>query len=126
VAVDPNIPDGEVATVEHVVPLLGNAIVPVTAPVGAGLIPGDVSSVAPRGMPVGETIDPVPRPSGEVAPTVGVGLAIPPTCAIAALQAKTAGSTATINENLIGILLLEPARSTNDACRQKACLPFAL
>jgi hypothetical protein len=82
------------------VPLLGIAIVPV-ALLGAGLIPGDAISVAPRGMPVGETVEPVPIPSGEVAPMVGVGLAIPLTCAMATLQTKSAG-TAAINANLIG------------------------
>jgi hypothetical protein len=83
--VDPNIDDGGVPTVEHVVPLVGIEIVPVT-PVGAGLRPGEVISVEPRGMPVGETVEPVAMPSGEVAPMVGVGLAIPVTCAMAALQ----------------------------------------
>ena len=68
--VDPNIDDGEVPTVEHVVPLLGIEIVPV-APVGAGLMPGDAISVEPRGMPVGETVEPVPMPSGEVAANGG-------------------------------------------------------
>jgi hypothetical protein len=77
-AVDPNIPDGEIPMVEHVVLLLGIEIAPVT-PVGAGLMPGDTISVAPRGMPVGETAEPVPIPSGEVASMVGVGLAIPVT-----------------------------------------------
>lgn len=105
---DPNIPDGEVPNVEQVVPLLGIEIVPVTS-VKAGLIPGDTSSVAPRGMPVGETVEPVPMPSGDVAPIVGVGLAIPLTCAMAALQTTIAGRTVTINENLIGTLLLRPA-----------------
>lgn len=42
-------------------------------------------------------------PSGEVAPMVGVGLAIPLTCAMAALQMKSVGRTAAINEYLIGI-----------------------
>ena len=74
--VDPNIPDGEVPTVEHAVPLLGVEIVPVT-PSGAGLTPGDAISVEPRGMPVWETVEPAPMPSGEVAEIVGVGLAIP-------------------------------------------------
>jgi len=65
--------------------LLGIAMVPVT--VGAGLTPGDAISVEPRGMPVWDTAEPVPKPSGEVAPIVGVGLAIPLTCcAVAALQ----------------------------------------
>jgi hypothetical protein len=90
------------------VPLLGIEIVPVT-PVGAGLTPGDTISVEPRGMPVGETAEPVPKPSGEVAPMVGVGLAIPLTCAMAALQSTSAGRTAAINENLIGVLRMATA-----------------
>jgi hypothetical protein len=100
VEVDPDIVDGEVPTVEHEVVLPGIAIVPVT-PVGAGLIPGDASSVAPRGM-VGETVEPVPRPSGDVGLRLGVGAGIP--CAMATLQKTSAGSTAAIREDLIGIL----------------------
>jgi hypothetical protein len=106
-AVDPNIDDGDVPMVEHEVPLLGAAMVPVT--IGAGLTPGDAISVDPRGMPVGETVEPVPTPSGEVAPMLGVGLAIPLTCAMAGLQTTSAGRTAAINENLMGLLLLQPA-----------------
>jgi hypothetical protein len=97
--VDPNIVDGEVPTVEHAVPLLvlGIVIVPVT-PVGAGLSPTDV---------------PGPAPSGEVIPSVGV-VGIAPTCAMALLQAKSAGSTAAINANLIVIPLLKPGRSRRE------------
>jgi hypothetical protein len=102
-AVDPNIPDGEVPKVEHVVPLLGIEIVPVT-PVGAGLTPGDAISVEPRGMPVWETVEPIPMPSGEVAPIVGVGVANPLTCAMATLQAKSAGKIAATKETLVGSL----------------------
>jgi hypothetical protein len=80
--------------------LLGIEIVPVTL-VGAGLIPGDAISVEPRGTPVGETVESVPMPSGEVAPMVGVGLAIPLTCAIATLKMRSAGRTVAINETLI-------------------------
>jgi len=113
-AVDPNMDDGEVPTVEHAVPLvvLGIEIVQVT-PVGAGLSPAEVISVEPSGMPVGPTDVPGLAPSGEVAPRVGV-VAIAPTCAMAPLQANSAGSTATINENLIGILLLKPASPQRD------------
>jgi len=107
-AVDPNVADGEVPTIEHVVPLPGIAMEP-AAPVGAGLTPGDAISVEPRGMPVWETAEPVPMPSGEVAPMVGVGAAIPVTCAMAALQTKSAASTAAINENLTGVLRLQTA-----------------
>jgi len=106
-AVDPNIPDGEVPKVEHVVLLPGIAIAPAT--VGAGLTPGDAISVAPRGMPVGDTVELVPKPSGEVAPIVGVGAAIPLTCAMTPLQTKSAGRTAAISENRIGILRLKTA-----------------
>jgi hypothetical protein len=90
------------------VPLLGIVIVPV-ASAGAGLTPGDAISVEPRGMPVGETVEPVPVPSGEVAPMVGVGLAIPLTCAMAVLQTTSAGRTAAVHNNLIGNLPLKPA-----------------
>jgi hypothetical protein len=106
-AVDPNIVDGAVPMVEHVVLLLGIAIVPVASP-GAGLTPGDAISVEPRGMPVGETAELVPKPSGEVAPRVGVGLAIPLTCAMATLQTSIVGTIAAINEIFISVLLLEP------------------
>ena len=93
--------------------LLGIEIVPVASP-GAGLMPGDAISVEPRGMPVGETVEPVPLPSGEVAPIVGVGLAIPLICAMAALQTTSAGRIATIHENLIGNLpWCPPCRGEN-------------
>jgi hypothetical protein len=84
------------------VPLLGIAVVPV-AKVGAGLIPGDASSVDPSGIPVGETVEPVPIPSGEVAPMVGVGVAIPVTCATAMLLTNNTGMTAAINANLTAV-----------------------
>jgi hypothetical protein len=101
-AVDPNIDDGAVPMVEHVVPLLGIATVPVASP-GAGLTPGDAISVEPSGIPVGETDEPVvAMPSGEVAARPGVGLAMPLTCAIAALQTTSAGRIAAINDNLTG------------------------
>ncbi len=76
-AVGPNMEDGALPKVEHVVPL-GVAIVPV-ALAGAGLIPGDTISVEPRGMPVGATAEAGPMPSGDVAPMMGVGVAIPVT-----------------------------------------------
>lgn len=107
--VDPNIVDGAVPNVEHVALLPGIESVPVT--MGVGLIPGEAISVEPRGIPVGETAEPVVMPSGEVAPMVGVGLAIPLTCAKARLPTKSAGTTAAINGNFIGILSLEWRRS---------------
>ncbi len=90
--------------------LPGVASVPVT-PVGVGLSPGDTSSVAPSGMPVGETDVLVPRPNGDVVPIVGVGVAVPPTCAMATLERNAAGRIVAINEILIiGIFLLKRAR----------------
>src|SRR5258705_8106238 len=79
-AVDPNVPDADIPPVEHAVPLVvmaplvGIAIVPVTLPVGAGLTPVELISVAPIGSPV-VPIDPlVPIPSGEVAPSEGTAV----------------------------------------------------
>jgi hypothetical protein len=113
-ALDPNMEDGEVPTVEHDVPLLGAAMVPVT--MGAGLTPGDAISVEPRGMPVGETVEPML--SGEVRPMLGVGLAIPLTCAMAWLQRTSAGRTAAVNENLMDIFLLQPASARSQPLRK--------
>jgi hypothetical protein len=92
VAVDPYIPDGKLPTDEHDVPLLvmaplvGIAMVPVT-PVGAGLTPSDMSSVAPSGTPVG------PIPSGEVAPSEGM--------ANAGLAHSNGQAVATIKKSLM-------------------------
>jgi hypothetical protein len=111
-AVEPNISEGEVAAVEHAVALVvvGIVIVPVV-PVGTGLTPGDVISVAPNGIPVGEPPEPVAMPRGEVAPIVGVGVVsvpsnCPSTCATAVLQTKSAGRIAAINEDFIDVLSL--------------------
>ncbi|UPK07120.1 hypothetical protein IVB05_17315 [Bradyrhizobium sp. 170] len=108
-AVDPNIEDGDVPTVEHAVPLavLGIVIVPVT-PVGAGLSPGEVISVEPSGIPVGPTDVPGLTPSGDVASRVCV-VTIAPTCAMAPVEARSAGSIARLNENLNRILRVNPA-----------------
>jgi hypothetical protein len=57
-----------------ITPLVGIEIVPVTLPVGAGLTPGDVSSVASSGIPVAPTDPPGLNPRGEVTPTVGIAV----------------------------------------------------
>jgi hypothetical protein len=103
-ALDPNIDEGEVPTVEHAVPLvvLGIEIVPVT-PVGTGLSPAELISVDPSAMPVGPTDVPGLSPSGEVAPRVGV-VGMAPTCAIAPLQEKSAGTITAINASLTCVL----------------------
>jgi hypothetical protein len=71
-----------------IAPLVGIEIVPVTLPVGAGLTPGDASSVAPSGIPVAPTDPPGPMPSGEVTPTEGMAVSGPSTWANAGLQNK--------------------------------------
>jgi hypothetical protein len=108
-AVDPNIVDGAVPKVEHVVPLLVLGVTDVPVTPGIGLTPGETTSVAPNGIPVGATAEFVVMPSGEVAPTVGVGATIPVTCAMAALQTKRAGRTAATNANFMGVLRLPSA-----------------
>ena len=81
---DPNVPSGEVATVEHAAPLLalGTVIVPVKL-LGTVLTPGD----APSGKPLGPTDSPGTIPSEEVAPSEGMAVVIP-ACAKAALWHK--------------------------------------
>jgi hypothetical protein len=71
--------------------------VPIVDVPSIGLIPGVLSSIAPMGMPVGATGKPGPMPSGEVAPMLGTGLGVPPTCANTGLHAKSAASALTIN-----------------------------
>jgi hypothetical protein len=108
IALDPYISEGEVATVEHAVPLLvpGMEMVP-AKPLGAGLTPADEISVEPSGIPVGELAELIVMPSGEVAPIVGVGMTESSTCAIAALQTISAGKTAAITDSLAVVLLLK-------------------
>src|ERR1700759_5827852 len=64
-----------------------------------GLIPGEASSVAPNGMPVGSTdvpgCEPAEMPTGEVAAIPGVGTPIPPTRAKAVLPPSIASAAAT-------------------------------
>ena len=106
IALDPYIAEGEVAAVEHAVPVLvaGMEMVP-AKPVGAGLTPADVISVEPNGIPVGALVEPIVMPSGDVAPIVGVGATESSTCAIAALPAISTGKTAAITDNLADVLL---------------------
>jgi hypothetical protein len=125
-AVDPNISEGGVAAVGHAVLVVavGIVIVPVT-PVGTGLTPGVVIPTAPSGIPVGELVEPIAMPSGEVAPIVGVGVTVPSncpsTCAMAALQTTSARKTAAITDSLAIVLLLNlvsPILETVDDSRR--------
>jgi hypothetical protein len=90
--------------VEHVVPLLviaplpGIAIVCVT-PIGTGLDPGDVISVAPNGIPVVPTEG--PNPSGVVASSEGVAVIGSSTWASAGPAHNNNQAVATINNGLM-------------------------
>jgi hypothetical protein len=88
-------------------------LLPVVAPIddapeGIGLTPGDASSVAPKGKPVGATGEPGPMPSGDVMPSgeeLGE-MVIPPTCATAEPQPnRTAAVAANIKRVIIGSTL---------------------
>jgi hypothetical protein len=68
---------------------------------GNGLSPGDASCVAPMAIPVGATDEPGVMPSGEVAPMLGVGLPIPPTCAKAEPQLNSIAKAVIIAERVI-------------------------
>jgi hypothetical protein len=106
-AADPNIWEGEVAAVEHAVPVLvvGIVIVPVM-PVGNGLTPSDMSSVEPSGTPVAPTDPAAPIPSGEVALSEGIvasgSVSASSTWANAGLQHHKGRAAAAIKNNLIG------------------------
>jgi hypothetical protein len=85
-----------------------------------GRTPGDESSVAPRGIPVGATGRAGPMPSGDVIPS-GDGLdgdvPIPTNCAEAELEPKSAAAAATISRRVICISLSSPYCG---ACRVRA------
>jgi hypothetical protein len=100
VVLAPTIPDAGLPIAEPVMPKPVNPVAPVVA-LGSGLTPGDVSSVAPKGTPVGETVEPGPMPSGDVAPMLGVGLPIPPTWAKAEPQLSSSADAATIAKRVI-------------------------
>ncbi len=112
-AAEPNICEGEVAAVEHAVPLpvAGVVIVPVT-PVGAGLTPSDVNSVEPSGTPVAPTDPAAPIPSGEVAPSEGIvaigSVSASSTWANAGLPYHKGSATAAIKNDLIRTPRVEP------------------
>jgi hypothetical protein len=90
-------------------------VIPIVA-AGAGLSPGDASSVAPMGIPAGGTGEPGAMPSGEVMPS-GEGTGAPvPTWEKVAPQPKSTVAIAAIKVRIIaGCSLLRlgtrPSRS---------------
>jgi hypothetical protein len=71
-----------------------------------GLIPGEASSMAPSGIPVGATGEPGPMPSGDVMPR-GDGL-LPVSCANAGPQPNTAVVTRMIAALIIWVSFAMP------------------
>jgi len=102
---EPNMSADEAPNVVQGTLLPGIAMVPVGL-IGAGLVPGEVISVAPNGIPVPPTELPLLTSSGEVVPTSGVGTTML-CCAMAAWLARTKESSIPINESLTGILRLK-------------------
>jgi hypothetical protein len=103
---EPDIPNDGLPMTKHVVPF---PVIPIV-PAGAPLSPGDASSVAPMGIPVGGTGKPGAMPSDDVAPIPGVGLPIPPTCANAGMQPKSAACIAATNTRRIMISIVRTIR----------------
>jgi hypothetical protein len=87
-------PDDAFAPVGQVVakPVVPASTIIPAVPVTAGLMPGDASSVAPRGIPVGATVAPGVMPKGEAIP--GVGAVVTPTCAEAKVLLSAMPTTA--------------------------------
>jgi hypothetical protein len=86
------------------------------APDVIGLTPGDASSVAPSGIPVGATGAAGPMPSGDVMPSGdGPGdVERPPICADAEPEPNNAAVIAIINRRvMIGLLFVSCRSSTN-------------
>jgi hypothetical protein len=85
---------------EHAVapPIAGTAG---DAPDVIGLTPGDASSVAPSGIPVGATGAAGPIPSGDVMPSGDGELASPPICAVAEPVPNNAEAIASINRRVM-------------------------
>ena len=94
---EPNVPNGDVATVEHAAPLLafGTVIVPVT-PLGTVLPALDAAS----GNPFGPIDSLGATPSEEVAPSEGIAVPIP-AWANAGLLANNGNAAATISNSLM-------------------------
>jgi len=98
----PELPVASRAIAEHVFPNPVRAI----GPVGAGLSPGDASSVAPMGIPVGATGEPGVMPSGEVAVIPGVGMPPPPTWANTGVHPNRADSIVETNTRRVVISIM--------------------
>jgi hypothetical protein len=81
-----------------------------------GLTPGDASSVAPRGTPVGATGEAGPMPSGDVMPSGGE-VPVAPTCAEAEPKPKSAAVksvavvTAVANRIMLAVSCIDCART---------------
>jgi hypothetical protein len=114
VAGDPNVPNGEVPTVEHAIPLLmlGTVIVPVT-PLGTGLTGVDTPGAKPF-VPTGALGS---VPSDEVTPSGGMTV---PTWANAGLQHNKGQAVAAIKKDLMERFSDKSGRITQRAAADTA------
>src|SRR5216684_9576 len=86
-------------------------------PLGAGLIPGDASSVAPIGIPVVPTTPSGPLARGEVAPSGGISV---PTWAKAGLQHNKGKAAAATKKGLMEHFSDKSGRMTRRAAASTA------
>jgi hypothetical protein len=116
---DPNVPNGEVPTVEHAAPLLvfGTVIVPVT-PLGTVLPAGAATS----GNPFGPIDSLGATPSEEVVPSEGIAVAMP-AWANAGLLANKSDAAATISNGLMENSPSRFRRATQRAASTAAAEP---
>jgi hypothetical protein len=120
VALVPAVEDADAADVaipEESMPAAMQLGAPAIEPIGAGLKPPGSISVAPSGIPVGEAEDVEPgMPSGEVAPMLGVPIAV---CARLALPLN---SIATASTNKRRIETSCTVCRSLGGCLQRSCL----
>ena len=101
-------------------PLVGIATVPVTLPVGAGLTPSDVISVASIGIPAAPTDPPGLIPRGEVVPSEGIAVSGSSTWANAGLQHNKGKAVAAIKKDLMEHFSDKSGRITERAAASTA------
>jgi hypothetical protein len=102
-----------------IAPLVGIAIVPVTLPVGAGLTPSDVISVASIGIPAAPTDPPGLIPRGEVVPSEGIAVSGSSTWANAGLAHSNGQAVATIKKGLMEDFPIRAKGSRGETIRRR-------
>jgi hypothetical protein len=122
----PDIAGDEVPTVEHVVPV---PVMPIV-PAGAGLRPGEVSPVAPNGIPVpgtgafpGSAIWATAVPLNRIKVAVAVSASQPSLCAIPVLAAIESSSLGALTQRSVPNIQTVIASCVDEASVATACFP---